>query len=102
MERKELIRQTLQNLKRNNMEAVYVENLSELEQVVQRYIKAGDTVTFGGSMTLKETGIYDRLRRMGEAGTIDFLDRDLEGADVPLPKTDGCTTWTGTETVWRP
>ena len=82
MEQKELIEQTLQNLKRNNMDAVYVEDVGQLREVVRQSIAAGDTVTFGGSVTLKETGVYDMLRQMGDDGAIDFLDRDLEGADV--------------------
>ena len=82
MERKELIELTMRNLKRNNMDAVYVANKEELKQTLKRYFKEGDMVTFGGSMTLKETGVYHYLKELGEAGTIDFLDRDVEGADV--------------------
>ena len=82
MERNALIQTTMENLRRNNMTAVYVENKEELKKILAGYINQGDTVTFGGSMTLKETGTYDYLKGLGENGKIEFLDRDLEGADV--------------------
>lgn len=78
-----LIDTTLENLRKNNMEAVFVPNKEQLIETMKQYIKQGDSVAFGGSMTLKETGVYDYFKKWGDEGKITFLDRDAEGANVP-------------------
>jgi L-lactate utilization protein LutB len=78
----QLIDKTMENLRKNNMEAVFVPNKEELIKVIPQYVHSGDRVAFGGSMTLKQTGVYDYLRQQGEQGKIIFLDRDADGADA--------------------
>lgn len=69
------INRTMENLEKNNMEAFYVENEEELIKKISEFVKEGDTVSVGGSMTLFETGIIDFLRK----GKYNFLDRYKEG-----------------------
>lgn len=69
------INRTMENLEKNNMEAFYVENEEELIEKISEFVKEGDTVSVGGSMTLFETGIIDFLRK----GKYNFLDRYKEG-----------------------
>lgn len=59
------------NLKKRNMAGYYCETIDEAKSLVLSLIKEDSTVSFGGSMTLKETGIMDALRE----GSYDLLDR---------------------------
>jgi L-lactate utilization protein LutB len=56
------IEKTLENLKRNNMQALYVDNKEQLIDKIKELIDEGANVTCGGSMTLFETGIMEHLR----------------------------------------
>ena len=56
------IEKTLENLKRNNMQALYVDNKEQLADKIKELIEEGSTITCGGSMTLFETGIMEHLR----------------------------------------
>jgi len=69
------IAKTIENLKKNNMDAYYVENRQAALQKVSELIKEGDTVAVGGSVTLFQTGIIDLLR----SGKYNFLDRYAPG-----------------------
>lgn len=66
-----LIERTIENLKRNNMEAVLVQNEAELIEKLDELIIKGSVVSVGGSMTLFEMGVIDYLRN----GNFEFLDR---------------------------
>lgn len=66
-----LIERTIENLKRNNMEAVLVQDEVELIGKLNELIKEGTVVSVGGSETLLETGAIDYLRN----GNFTFLDR---------------------------
>lgn len=62
---------TLKNLKRNRMEAYYVDTKEQACDLVKTLVQPGATVSCGGSVTLKETGVYDIIA----SGDYDFLDR---------------------------
>ena len=62
---------TLKNLQRNRMEAYYVNTKEQACDLVRKLIKKGDTVSCGGSVTLKQTGVYDII----SSGDYNFLDR---------------------------
>ena len=64
----------IKNLNRRNMEAFYCPTGEEAVRKVSELIKDGDTVTWGGSMTVRNLGIPDYLRKRG---TLEILDRDL-------------------------
>lgn len=69
------VERTMDNLVKNNMMAVYVENKDQVVDKVAGLIKEGELVAVGGSMTLFETGIIEHLR----IGRYNFLDRYMEG-----------------------
>lgn len=71
------IERTINNLKNNNINAVYVETKEEVIPLVKSYVKEGSTVAVGGSVTLMETGVMEHLR----SGRYKFLDRYAEGLD---------------------
>lgn len=73
---KKNIDKTIENLKKNNMEAFYVDTKEQAFELVKTLIKSGDTVSAGGSVTLDETGIRDYLVK---SEGFNFLNRSREG-----------------------
>ncbi|MBQ9678173.1 MAG: lactate utilization protein [Prevotella sp.] len=69
-----LAERMIKNLNRRNMEAFYCPTGEEAVKKVSELIADGSTVTWGGSMTVRDLGIPDALR---ERGTLEVLDRDL-------------------------
>ena len=57
-----IIDKTIANLKRNNMLAFYCETKEEALSKVLEFINEGDTVTNGGSETLKEVGVIEAVK----------------------------------------
>lgn len=65
------IEKTMSSLQRNNMAAYYVETREEVVPLLKTLMKEGETVTHGGSETLKECGVIDLLN----SGAYNYLDR---------------------------
>ena len=65
----------MQNLRKNNMEPYFVNTKQEVVPLVESLLKEGETLSCGGSMSLKETGVFDLLK----SGKYNFLDRSTEG-----------------------
>ncbi|MBM6755521.1 lactate utilization protein [Collinsella tanakaei] len=61
----------IKNLKRRNIEGYYCETADKAVQLVCGMIPAGDSITWGGSVTFTESGMKAAL----EAGTWRLLDR---------------------------
>ncbi len=74
----EAINKTIKALEKNNMVAYYVENSCKAKELVTSLIPENSIVSFGGSVTLNESGIMEILR----SGKYKLLDRSAEGADV--------------------
>lgn len=74
----ELINTTMENLRKNNMSAVFVKNKNELLQILPNYIRDDDKIAFGGSMTLTQAGIMGFLKEMEQQGKIKLFDRNRE------------------------
>lgn len=70
-----MIEKTIAALKKNNMDAYFVENKEEALSMVKSLLKKGETVSVGGSVTLNEVGVLPLLR----SGDYNFLDRYKEG-----------------------
>ena len=75
----EIIAKTIENLKKNNFNAVYCEDVAAANDTILSIINKGDTVGSGGSVTLSQIGILDILR----SGEYNFLDRFKEGLTRP-------------------
>lgn len=69
------IEKTMENLRRNNMSAFFCETKEDVQNLVKTLIKEGDTVSNGGSETLKQTGVIDILK----SGKYNYLDRSKPG-----------------------
>ena len=70
---KRLAEQIIKHLNRRNMEAFYCPTGEEAVKKVSELIEDGSTVTWGGSMTVRNLGIPNALRNRG---TLEVLDRD--------------------------
>lgn len=72
---KNSIETTMQNLRRNKMEPYFVQTGAEACELVQKLLTKGCTVSCGGSVTLKQTGVYDLI----SSADYHFLDRSAPG-----------------------
>lgn len=66
-----VINMTMQKLRKNNMAAYYVETKDEVVELLKTLMNEGETVTHGGSETLKACGVIDLLN----SGAYHYLDR---------------------------
>ena len=69
-----LAEKMIKNLRRRNMEAFYCPTAQDAVAQVQALIADGSSVTWVGSMTIRDMGLPQALR---ERGTLEVLDRDL-------------------------
>lgn len=60
------------NLEKRNIEMFYLEKKEEITELIKKFVNEKDTVSYGGSVTLKETGVLDFFRN----GDYNLLDRD--------------------------
>lgn len=73
--RNERLAQTIiKNLQRRHMEGFYCPTAAEAIKKVSELIPDGSSVTWGGTMTVRDLGIPDELRKRD---TLEVLDRDL-------------------------
>ena len=78
MRNKRLAERMIKNLKRRHIEAFYCETSAEAVNKVSELIADGSSVTWGGTMTIRDMGIPQALK---ERGTLKVLDRDLVETD---------------------
>ena len=71
----------IKNLNRRHIQAFYCPTAQEAVAKVQELIADGSSVTWGGSMTVRDMGIPQALK---ERGTLNVLDRDV--VDDPQEK----------------
>ena len=69
------VEKTMEALRKNNMQAFYVENKDKARELVCQLMPEGCTVSHGGSVTLTQTGIREMLKN----GRYNYLDRSAEG-----------------------
>jgi L-lactate utilization protein LutB len=65
------IERTVKALKKNNIEAFIAADSKEAVKIAASLMKEGDTISCGGSVTLKESGVADLMK----SGSYNFLDR---------------------------
>lgn len=71
-QRKVLIESVIKSLFNRNIEGFYAEDKNEALEIAKRLLKDVKSVGAGGSMTIKEIGLYDELKN----GNYGFIDRD--------------------------
>lgn len=65
------INKTIEHLRRHNIETCFVETKDKVIPLLEMMMKEGETVTHGGSETLKQCGVIDLLN----SGAYNYLDR---------------------------
>jgi hypothetical protein len=70
----ELIKTTLDNLKRNNIQGYFLESNEELFPLLDKLILQGSTIGSGDSVTLEQLGVFDFIRN----GNYIFYDKHVE------------------------
>ncbi|MBR3149777.1 MAG: lactate utilization protein [Eubacterium sp.] len=86
------IETTMKNLEKNGMKPYYCETKEEALEIVKSLINKGESVSNGGSETLKECGVFEVLK----SGDYDFIDRTgLTGEAVrdAYVRAFGCDTY---------
>lgn len=86
------IKKTMANLEKNNMKPYFVETKEEVVPLIKTLIADGESVSHGGSETLKETGAIELLK----SGNYDYIDRSgLEGEELRQSyiRAFGCDTY---------
>ena len=86
------IEETMKNLDRNGIKPFYVETKEEVIPLIKTLVNKGESVSHGGSETLKECGITEFLG----SGVFDYIDRSkYEGDSVreAYIKAFGCDTY---------
>jgi len=86
------IETTMKNLEKNGIKPFYCERKDEVKDIILSLINEGESVSNGGSETLKECGVFDILK----SGKYDFIDRaGLEGEAVreAYIKAFGCDSY---------
>lgn len=72
---KKRIERTIESLQKNNMQAYFCKTAADARELVKTLINNGDTISSGGSATLKETGIIDIIK----SDKYNYLDRSAPG-----------------------
>ncbi len=86
------IEKTMKNLERNNIKPYFVETKAEVVPLIKSLINKGESISNGGSESLKECGVFDLVKN----GDYDFIDRTgLEGEAVRQAyiRAFGCDTY---------
>ena len=74
----ELLKKVSEKLEKNNMQVFIVNTKEEVYPIVKELIGKDDVVSFGGSVTLGDTQVLEKLKKDGYK----LLDRNAEGADA--------------------
>ncbi len=77
------IERTMKALAKNRIPAVYAPTSAEAVEIVEGMMKEGDTISCGGTVTLRETGIRDLML----SGKYTFLDREAMNPEEVYQKT---------------
>lgn len=86
------IKKTMANLEKNNMKAYFVETKEDVIPLIKTLITDGESVSHGGSETLKEIGAIEMIK----TGNYDYIDRSgLEGEELRQSyiRAFGCDTY---------
>jgi hypothetical protein len=66
---------TVDSLRTNHFDAGFFDTGLEACEVIMRFIQQGSTVAFGGSQTIKQLGLAERIKQIGAT----LLDHNTEG-----------------------
>lgn len=73
----------IEGLKKRNIEGYYCENREEAAKFILEMIGPGSTVSWGGSRTIRELGILDRLREK-DVCMVEYPEQEKKTAGSPI------------------
>ena len=71
------VKGTIEGLKRRRIDAYYCETIEEANKLALSLIPEGDSISWGGSMTIRDMGLTKLVK---ESGKYNVMDRDLAGS----------------------
>jgi len=71
----ERIKRVITALQKNNMEGIYIPSINDIVKTVEAMLYPNCVITAGGSVSLKESGVWDLINRED----YNFYDRNREG-----------------------
>ncbi|MDO5123935.1 MAG: lactate utilization protein [Eubacteriales bacterium] len=66
------VKETMENLEKNNMKSYFCETSKQAVELVESLLSRGETITCGGSMSLKESGVFALM----QSGKYNFINRE--------------------------
>lgn len=87
------IEKTIKALEKNNMKGYYAKNTDEAKSIIGKLIKEDTLILSGGSMTLKEAGVIDFLKKDYKGIFIDRADLNPEEIDGYFRKAFSADTY---------
>jgi len=75
------IERAIKGLENHNMNGYYAKDIDNLFEIVESLLNKNDVVSFGGSMTLFETGLIEFIRN-GEYRVLDRYEKGLSKTDM--------------------
>ncbi|MDD4082252.1 MAG: lactate utilization protein [Sphaerochaetaceae bacterium] len=94
-------KKVIHSLEKNNMKGFYVETAKEVVPLLKELLKEGESIAFGGSITLQECGVIEEVRK-GNYNMLDRFDKNLtkEGLEKLKRQAFDCDTFlTGTNAI---
>lgn len=79
--RKKQAQTIIANLEKRNMNGYYFNTAKECTDYVLTLLKEGQSVTWGGSMSIKESGLIDTIKESGKFTVIDRADYSPDNMD---------------------
>lgn len=80
---KNLARTVLKGMEKRHMEGYYCDTIEEAKELALSFVPSNASVSFGGSVTLSETGVLEGLRNRND---ITLLDRDNANGPEEIKK----------------
>ena len=68
-----MVKRTIEGLEKRNMTGYFCQTIEEANELILSLIPEGDSVSWGGSMTIRDTGL---TRMIKESGKYNVMDRD--------------------------
>lgn len=75
------VARTIDNLKKNNMEAVFLPTKEDVVPMLEKLVEKGSSISLGGSVTLNECGVLSFVRR-ADYKFIDRYDKSVPREEI--------------------
>ena len=77
-----MLNETIRNLNERGFITAHLKNAEEARNYLEKHIKTNESCGFGGSVTVRSTGIYDFLKERGNRVIWHWYDKSEDGTDI--------------------